>query len=56
MLPPLSIPEYFGGIVNTWGSPVKELVGLVTGVGAVGTILFGVLKWIRKKKRLNTIK
>jgi hypothetical protein len=26
-LPPLGIPEYLGDIVNTWGSPVKELVG-----------------------------
>lgn len=51
VLPTLGIPEYFGAIVNTWGSPVKELVGLITGVVAVGSILFGVIKWIRKNEK-----
>lgn len=42
VLPPLGIPEYLGDIVNTWGSPVKELVGWITassGIGVTGYIV-----------------
>jgi hypothetical protein len=55
VLPSLSIPEYFNSILNTWGAPAKELVGLITAIGAAGGIAYGAVKWIRKRKENSSV-
>ena len=54
ILPSLTIPEYINSILNTWGAPLKELVGLVTAIGAAGGVIYGVTIWIKKRKQIQS--
>jgi hypothetical protein len=49
-LPPLTIPEYIDSILNTWGSTLKQLIELLVAIGAATGILYGVVKWMKKRK------
>jgi len=50
VLPSLTVPEYINDELSIWGSPVKQIIGLVTAIGSLG---FGglILNKIRKKRQ-----
>ena len=49
VLPSLTLPEYLGSMVNTWGAPIKELIGIFTAIGTAGGIAYGLTRWLRKR-------
>jgi hypothetical protein len=57
ILPALTIPEYINTILNTWGSPVKEIITLLAAIGGIGgfSIITWVLNKIRKKRKEDKI-
>ena len=48
---PLSIPEYINNTLNTYGSPIKEIITLATVIGSVGGLSTWIAKRIRTKKK-----
>jgi hypothetical protein len=51
VLPSLTLLDYINNILNSWGAPVKELIGLITAIGSIGAVVFGTVKWIRRKQK-----
>jgi hypothetical protein len=52
VLPSLTIPEYLNNALSTWGSPVKEMLGIITTLGSLGVGGL-ILNKIRKKREKN---
>jgi hypothetical protein len=52
VLPALTIPQYIGDLLSVWGSPVKELIGIITTIGSLG-VGGWILNKIRKKRQKN---
>jgi len=50
VLPPMNLLDYINSILNTWGTPVKELIGLVTAIVTVGGAGPYIVRWIRKSQ------
>lgn len=54
VIPPMNLLDYINSILNSWGTPVKELIGLAAAVGTIGGVgphivrLIG--KWRTKEK------
>ena len=49
ILPELTIPEYINNILNTWGSPLKEIITLITAISGIGG--FSIVTWLLNKMR-----
>jgi hypothetical protein len=50
VIEPLSIPEIISSTLNTYGSPIKEIVALLTTIGSVGGICAWVIKKVKRKR------
>ena len=46
----MNLLDYINSILNTWGTPVKELIGLVTAIVTIGGAGPYIVRWIRKSK------
>jgi len=51
VLLPETLLDYINNVLNTWGDPVKELIGLITAIGSLGAATFGIVRWFRIKKK-----
>jgi hypothetical protein len=51
VLPPETLLDYINNVLDTWGEPVKELIGLITAIGSVGAAAFGIVRWFRTKQK-----
>lgn len=49
VLPKLTIPEYINSYLNTWGSPLRDIITLLTAIAGIGGA--GISTWILNKVR-----
>lgn len=50
VLPPMNLLDYINSLLNTWGTPVKELIGLATTIGTAGGVGTYIVRWIHKRR------
>ena len=53
VLPALTIPEHINGVLNTYGSPVKESIALISAIGGIGGLSTWFVNKQRKKRKDN---
>jgi hypothetical protein len=50
VLPPMNLLDYINSILNTWGTPVKELIGLATLIATAGGVGPYIVRMIGKRR------